>query len=187
MPTPAQIPIGVKDPSEGVLDFQSVFEAELDYVCGSLRRLGVHSRDLEDLAQDVFIAMHRHFSQYDPRRPLRPWIFGFVYLTASNYRRLSRHQAEVFEDRAEELIEPASPEDELVSVQLEKRFWAALDRLSDELRAVFVMHELDEMSGPDIAESLGIPLNTAYSRIRAARLQMEKRLSDSASSARRHP
>lgn len=171
MPTSTQTPLVVKD-----LDFQSVFEAELDYVCGSLRRLGVRSRDLEDLAQDVFLAMYRHFSQYDPKRPLRPWIFGFVYRTVSNYRRLSRHHGEVLEDRDGELVASASPEDELASARLERRFWAALDQLPDEQRAVFVMHELDEMSGPDIAESLEIPLNTAYSRIRSARLQMEKSL-----------
>ena len=46
---------------------------------------------------------------------------------------------------------------------------AALDQLPMEQRAVFVLHELDEQSAPEVAEALGTPLNTVYSRLRLAR------------------
>jgi RNA polymerase sigma-70 factor (ECF subfamily) len=46
---------------------------------------------------------------------------------------------------------------------------AGLKALSEEQQAVFVLHELDEVSAPDIADALGIPLNTVYSRLRLAR------------------
>jgi RNA polymerase sigma-70 factor (ECF subfamily) len=165
----------VTDPAARAFAFHAVFESELDYVCASLRRLGVRPSDLEDLAQDVFIAVYRHLDEYDRARPLRPWIFGFAYRTASNYRRLSRHRAEVLDARHEDAVASSgSPEDLLASQRLEVAFWESLDRLSAEQRAVFVMHELDERSGPEIAETLGIPLNTAYSRIRAARSEMAK-------------
>jgi RNA polymerase sigma-70 factor, ECF subfamily len=45
----------------------------------------------------------------------------------------------------------------------------ALSALDDDRRAVFVMHELDELPAPEIADALGIPVNTVYSRLRVAR------------------
>jgi len=58
-------------------DFQDVYRREISYVVHTLRRLGVHSAELEDVAHDVFLAVHRHFAERDAARPLRPWLFGF--------------------------------------------------------------------------------------------------------------
>ena len=83
--------------SDGV-SFEALFESELSYVCRTLRRLGVKEADLDDLAQEVFITVHRHLHEYDSSRPLKPWLFSFAFGTAANYRRLARHRAEKHED-----------------------------------------------------------------------------------------
>ncbi len=51
-----------------------------------------------------------------------------------------------------------------------------LDKLDPPKREVFVLTEVEEMTAPEIAAALGIPLNTVYSRLRAARLELEEAL-----------
>lgn len=161
IPTPAPAPVG--------LDFRTIFETEFDYVWRSLRRLGVRERDVDDVTHDTFIVVYRTLEQYDPSRPLRPWLFGIASRHAANYRRRAHHRGDVMEHPAE-VVDPARGADEaLASRQTLDLVQAALDALDDDRRAVFVLHELDGTSVPDIAAALSIPLNTAYSRLRLAR------------------
>lgn len=146
-----------------------MFEGELRYVWNSLRYLGVRQDDLADVAHDVFLQVIRHLDQYDEERALRPWLFAFAYHAASNHRRLSRHQREVSGEGLEH-TDDRSPVDEQVAAREELSLvQEALLDLPLERRAVLVMHEMDEVPIPGVAEALGIPLNTAYSRLRVAR------------------
>jgi RNA polymerase sigma-70 factor (ECF subfamily) len=149
--------------------FRRVFEREFDYVWTSLRRLGVATRDLEDVAQDVFVNVHRRISDYDASRPVRPWLFAFAVRGASDWRKLARHRVEVLGVGAEP-VSLAPRADDLVAhteeVQLVLR---ALETLEIERRAVFILFELDGYPMKEITDSLGIPLFTGYSRLRLAR------------------
>jgi RNA polymerase sigma-70 factor, ECF subfamily len=151
-------------------DFRALFQAECSYVYHSLRRLGVHERDLEDVAHEVFLAIHKRLDDYDPGRPLRPWIFAFAYRFASDYRKLARHR-----ERSGDEIDVAdttdSVDDRIDAERSRKLVVDALEALDLDKRAVFVMHEIDGIAIPAIAGSLGIPVNTAYSRLRLAREQ----------------
>ncbi len=149
-------------------DFRSVFDREFDYVWTSLRRLGVPPRDLEDLTHDVFVEVFRNLHRYDPTRPLRPWLFAFAFRFASDYRRLARHRVEVQEEHPAASVDP--PADEVVAArELRTLITTALESIDLVRRGVFILHELDAQPMVDIAETLGIPLNTAYSRLRVAR------------------
>jgi RNA polymerase sigma-70 factor (ECF subfamily) len=149
--------------------FHALFERELDYVWTSLRRLGVHSRDVEDVAQEVFMQLHQRLDQYDPSRPIRPWLFAFAFRCASDWRRLSRHRVEASGDPDKWAGESASADTILERAQDHALVMAALERVDLERRAVLILYELDELPMKDIAEALGIPLFTAYSRLRVAR------------------
>jgi RNA polymerase sigma-70 factor (ECF subfamily) len=76
-------------------DFRVIFEDHFDYVWNSLRHFGVRSVDLEDLAHEVFLRVHERLAEYDPSRPLRPWLFAFAFRVASAHKRLARHHAEI--------------------------------------------------------------------------------------------
>src|SRR5579862_3687219 len=91
----ARAPAMLRAADEPKAGFRAVFEREFDYVWASLRRLGVHDRDLEDVAQDVFVQVHKRLPNYDPSRPIRPWLFAFAVRCASDWRRLARHRVEV--------------------------------------------------------------------------------------------
>lgn len=156
-------------------DFRAVYEAEFDYVYHSLRRLGVADRDLEDLAHDVFVAFYRGLASFEPGRPVKPWLFGICFRVASDHRRRARHRFEVGGDvgpdgTSREFADAGPLPDEQMSRAQDRRLiLGALAALDLDRRAVFVMHELDGFSMPEIAAALSAPLNTCYSRLRLAR------------------
>ncbi len=168
----AELPDTLEPADDGV-EFRAIFERECSYVVASLRRLGVHERDLEDVAHELFVAVHRHLDSYDRGRPLRPWLFAFAVRFASDYRKLARNRHERMDDAALEGADDAAvgPEDRIDQARARALVIAALDALDLEKRAVMVMHEIDGVPIPEVAAALGIPLNTAYSRLRLARGQ----------------
>jgi RNA polymerase sigma-70 factor (ECF subfamily) len=157
--------------SEGVVevDFAALFEAHFDYVWNTLRRLGVRERDLDDVAHDVFIAVNRRLPEWEPRRPPRPWLFAFALRAASDYRKLARHRTQLVEDPGE-IVDPApAPDERAITRERMDLVTRALDSLSFDRRAIFVLHEIDGVPTREAASMLGIPVNTAYSRLRLAR------------------
>jgi RNA polymerase sigma-70 factor (ECF subfamily) len=163
-------------PAPVTLDFEGVYRAELSYVMHTLRRLGVAHTDLEDVAHDVFVAVHRHFDDYDAGRPLRPWLFAFAYRIARDHRKLARHRLEVHEPVDEPAGEMPLPDEALDDERLRRMLLAVLDALDFEKRSIIVMHDIDGMPVPEIAKLLEVPLNTAYSRLRLARAAFEREL-----------
>ena len=155
-------------------DFTTIFDRHFDYVWFTLRRFGVASRDLDDVAHDVFIQIYQHLDQYDPNRPLRPWLFGFAYRLASDYRRLARHRRETFDQPSESIDGAPSAAERVATRQTLDLVWTALQQIDLDRRAIFVLHDVEGYSVPEAARTLGIPLNTAYSRLRLAREQFAK-------------
>jgi RNA polymerase sigma-70 factor, ECF subfamily len=152
-----------------VPDLGQVFDEHFAYVWACLRRLDVRGADLEDQAHEVFLKVHRHLADYDPTRPIRPWLFAFVYRAASDYRRLARHRVEVL-GACPEVVDQERPADLRIQAAEERALLlAALDTVELERRAVVILHELDEVPVPAIALALGIPVGTAYSRLRLGR------------------
>ena len=150
-------------------EFQSVFDTEFSYVCRVLRRLGVLTPDLEDVAQEVFVSVHGKFASYDRSLPIKPWLFAFAYRAAANYQRLARHRREVSEEALGDSVAPGTPEQDLLDRQRQGRVLEALQGVPLERRGVLVMHDIDGIAAPEIASALSIPVNTVYSRVRVAR------------------
>ncbi|HMR76207.1 MAG TPA: RNA polymerase sigma factor [Polyangiaceae bacterium] len=149
--------------------FAEVYERHFDYVWRALRRLGVAESDLEDLAHDVFLAVHRRLDQLDPNRPARPWLFAFALRVASAHRRRARARHEVVGLDNQVASDDPTALERVIQGEALALAQAALDTLDLEKRAVFILHEIDGYSMPEVSLALEIPLNTAYSRLRLAR------------------
>jgi len=150
---------------------QQAFQRELDYIYRSLRRLGAAPSDLDDLAQDVFLALRRSWLEYDARRPLRPYLLGIAFrITASHHRRTRRQLAFGVVEGSDA---GPQPDDVLQTKQARALVLAALERIPLRRRAVLVMHDLDDVPVAVIASMLDIPLFTAYSRLRKARRELQ--------------
>jgi RNA polymerase sigma-70 factor (ECF subfamily) len=151
--------------------FDALFTAELAYVCGTLRRLGVQARDVEDVAHEVFVRIFRKIDTFDPSRPARPWLLAFTYRAASEYRRSARHRHEESVGSEGRLERAALATEPAGASSLDDRALVeeALAAVPIERRVVLVAFEVDELPMKEVAEGLGIPLATAYSRLRHAR------------------
>jgi RNA polymerase sigma-70 factor, ECF subfamily len=147
------------------------FQRELDYVCRTLRRLGTSPSEVEDLAQEVFLVLRRSWSEYDPERPLRPYLFGIAFRIASAHHR--KRSREVAFGVVEVGDPEPGPDDALQIKQARALVLAALERIPLPRRAVLVMHDLDDVPVGEVASVLSIPLFTAYSRLRKARKELE--------------
>jgi RNA polymerase sigma-70 factor, ECF subfamily len=146
-----------------------VFAEHCDYVWNALRRLGAPPADLEDLTHDTFVAVFKHWHAYDAERPLRPWLFGFALRVASDHRRLARHRLELGGEAPDVADQEPNAVERLVQKERETLAHAALQAVDLSRRGVFILHELDGATLPEIAAALAIPIGTASSRLRLAR------------------
>jgi RNA polymerase sigma-70 factor (ECF subfamily) len=153
--------------------FAQVFTENAPFVWRALRRLGVREADVEDVCQEVFLVVHRQLAGFEARSSIRTWLYGICLRSASSYRRRPhRAREEISAEPPEESI-PAPQDDDLERKRALARLDAALDALDDDKRAVFVFYELEQLSMAEIAEAVGCPVQTAYSRLHAARRLVE--------------
>jgi RNA polymerase sigma-70 factor (ECF subfamily) len=149
--------------------FESIYREQFRFVWRSLRRLGVPESDLADGTHDVFVVVHRKLAEFEARSKLTTWLYAICLRTASDRRRSSQATREVVVDR----IEAVSSEQDASAIVERRQALALLDELLAEMpieqRAVFTCFELDGMGGDEIADLLGIPLGTVWSRLRLAR------------------
>lgn len=156
-------------------DFAAIYDQHARFIWRSLRALGVAEQDVEDAVQDTFAAAARRLDEFEGRSSLRTWLFAIARRTALHYRR--RHgrkgggQAldQDYPDR-----EQPSPREETEKRQAAALLAQLLDTLDDDKRVVFVLVELEGMAIPEVASTLGIKLNTAYSRLHAARKRFNR-------------
>lgn len=152
-----------------VPDLADIYQAEFPYVWRTLRRLGLRGRDIEDGVQDVFVVVHRRLADFDPERPIRPWLFGIAYRIVIKGMRRVGTRAERLVGDVEAIGVDAPADEQIEERQRRALVLAALERLEPERRAVLVMHDMDGHGAPEIAQALEIPVNTVYSRLRLAR------------------
>ena len=150
------------------------FQKEVDYVYRTLRRLGVSPSEVEDLTQEVFLALRGSWAAFDPGRPLRPYLFGIAFRIASAHQR--KRSREVAFGIVEVGDAGPGPDDALQSKQARALVLAALERIPLPRRAVLVMHDIDDVAVSEVARVLGIPLFTVYSRLRKARRELQSAL-----------
>ena len=161
------------------LDFRTMYDEHVAFVWRNLRRLGVAPCDVEDRVQEVFVVAHRRMGSYEERgHGPRAWLFQIVLRVASEWRRHRRRHPEDADGGIAQELERTEPDQADVIAQREAlvRLDRALDTIDVEKRAVLVLHEIEEMTAPEIADSLSVPVNTVYSRLRVARQQLEAAL-----------
>jgi RNA polymerase sigma-70 factor (ECF subfamily) len=156
------------------------------YVRGILRRNGVSAGEAEDLVQEVLLVMWRRRADYDPSRPLRPWLGGIAVRVAAAFRKRKVREAKAPPPETSERAR--DPEEELATMRSHVLVATALAALPEKLRRVVVLYDLDGRSMREVAETLRIPLFTAYSRLRMGRQALGRtvrRLQDKATSITR--
>jgi RNA polymerase sigma-70 factor (ECF subfamily) len=141
-----------------------------------MRRLGVAESDLEDAMQEATTIVAERLDDILPGRE-KSFLFGTAFRVASEHRRRRTRRREIDDDALEHVATDAhGPEQISDAARARVLLDAFLDEMPIELRAVFVMAEIDERSQAEIAELLGIPTGTVASRLRRGRADFEARV-----------
>ena len=160
--------------------FAELYESCFTFVWRTARRLGTPEANLDDVVQEIFMVAYRRQEDFEGRSSVKTWLYGIVFNVVRAHRRElgAKHpHALVAEPPADPdlLADGADRPDERVAkseaARFIDRFLASLD---DDRRDVFVLAELEQLSAPEIAAALRVPLNTVYSRLRLARLEFSK-------------
>jgi RNA polymerase sigma-70 factor (ECF subfamily) len=134
--------------------------------------LGVAPGDIEDVCQEVFIVVHRRLDGFEHRSSVRTWLHGICVRVASDYRRKRRTKPEPVELVEHDGEVAATQVERLAEQEARELLDALLDRLDENKRAVFVLYEIEQVPMQEVAEAVGCPLQTAYSRLHAARREI---------------
>jgi RNA polymerase sigma-70 factor (ECF subfamily) len=161
--------------SRAVPDISKIYETHFRYVWRCLRSLGVRDACLDDALQDVFIVVQRRLPEFDGSAALRTWLYAIALRIARKYRVRQRKEGASLDEATAncELEAPGDAEGALHSNEKLRLARAALEALDDDKREVFVLARIEQMSAPEIASVVGVPVNTVYSRLRAARQNFE--------------
>jgi RNA polymerase sigma-70 factor, ECF subfamily len=162
------------DPPRPSLDVATVFRENLPFVFRALRRLGVAEADVDDVCQEVFVVVMRKLGEFEGRSLLRTWIYGICVRTASDYRKRAPRRREILTDEPPEGETRDGPLEQATLSQARDILDRILARLDDDKRAVFVLYEIEELPMNEVALALECPLQTAYSRLHAARKRVEE-------------
>ncbi|HYP76319.1 MAG TPA: sigma-70 family RNA polymerase sigma factor [Polyangiaceae bacterium] len=150
-----------------------IFEEHAPFLWRALIGLGVPARDAQDLCQEIMITVHRRLPQFDGVS-LRGWLYGICVRVASDYRRSARVRREVVTDAQPEEASTTDPADSLDRTRQVRRLLSGLSRLDEPKREAFVLFEIEELTLAEVSEAVGAPIQTVYSRIKAAREQMQR-------------
>ena len=151
---------------------RSVVQTGARFVPKTLRYLGVPDDDVLDAAQDVFVVALRRLDDFEGRSSLTTWLYGICIRVAHGYRRRSRSRREFLVKNLPEMTAPASQELAVEQSEWRRALCALLDDLDEAQRAAFVLYEIQRLSMKDVADALGCPLQTAYSRHHTARARV---------------
>ncbi len=148
---------------------REVFDDHAAFVWRTLRHLGVREQDLADVCQEVFVTVHRKLDGFEWRSSLRTWLYGICLRVASDHRRRAYVRREIPVSELPSRSVAATQDVDYERAQARQLLAQVLDELDTDKRAVFVLYEIEGMTMKEIAALLECPLQTAYSRLHAAR------------------
>ena len=160
--------------SERSIDVAALYLEYARLVRRVLRSHGVLHESLEDAVQDVFLVAYRRYDDFVPRASYKTWLFAIAVKVARDYRRRVSRKGGLATLHENELPSPRmDPFAAAVAAQSLRTLNRKLERLACERREVFILAELEQLTAREIAQLLSLNLNTVYSRLRAARRDLD--------------
>jgi len=166
------------------LSLREIFEQNVAFVWRTLRHFGVSEADVEDVCQEVFVVVHRKIAGFEGRSALRTWLYGICFRVAKDHRSRAYIRREVAVSEPPPPAVPATQDTDYARAEARLMLETILNLLDEDKRAVFVLYEIEGLAMREVAEVVGCPLQTAYSRLQAAR-KLVLEAAESASQVRR--
>jgi RNA polymerase sigma-70 factor (ECF subfamily) len=170
---PGAVPTSSERDAVDEVRLRRLLDDYFDFIWRSLRRFGLSDDRADDAAQQVFMIASRKLATIQPERE-RSFLFGTAMRVASDIRRSAAYRREIAcADAGAELEAGIGPDELLDRRRARELLDSVLAAMDLDLRTVFVLFELEEMTTSEIASILGIPHGTVASRLRRAREEFE--------------
>lgn len=169
------------EPSPGgpVASFDDVYARHASAVGRWAVRLGGPKLDADDIVQEVFVLVHEQLPRFRPEARLTTWLFRITRNVVRTHLRRERWSRRLGrgEEVPESLADPsASASEGAERLLLRRLLYRVLDQMSEKYRTILVLFEIEERSGEEISELLGVKLATVWVWLHRARLDFQKRL-----------
>ena len=151
------------------LSLREIFDHNVAFVWRTLRHFGISEADLEDVCQEVFVVVHRKIAGFEGRSALRTWLYGICFRVAKDHRSRAYMRREVPVSEPPPHAVPPTQDNDCARAEARLMLESILNLLDEDKRAVFVLYEIEGLAMREVAEVVGCPLQTAYSRLQAAR------------------
>ena len=165
-----------------VHSFQAIYDAYYAEVARWIRALGGPAADQDDLIQEVFVVVYRRLHDFDGRN-LAGWLYRIAAHQVRDYRRLVWIKYIFRRSVALSSEVPSSRPTPVMMLETRERqrnLERLLSKLSDPLRAAFVLFEIEGYTAEEISEMQSVPTNTVRARIHRARKKMTGLLASAA-------
>ena len=143
-----------------------------------LYRLVRQKQDAEDLTQAAFIKLYKSLKFIDPDKNFKSWLYKIATNTAYDWFRKKKRQAELLVPEAEEYLETNQAEEAYYEVETAFELEQALDQIKPVYKSVLLLYYKEELSYQEIADSLGLPINTVKTYIRRGKQILKIKLTN---------
>lgn len=162
--------------------FERVYAETFPAAWRMVRRMGVADTSVDDVVQEAFVAVYRNLFRFNGASTVKTWVLGVTMGVVRNYRRAWRRKragcalATVVEDP--DLIPAAAldPHQHLTRAEAGRLVQQVLNGMNEEKASLFILVEIEGLTAVEVAQGLGLNVQTIYSRLASARREFERGL-----------
>jgi RNA polymerase sigma-70 factor, ECF subfamily len=169
------------DPPAKPATFEDLYAQHADRVMSFLWLFGVAESHREDVAQEVWIDVHRSLLIYDPNRgSARAWIAGIARNSARDWKRTERRRPEFSTHTDKEPIATRTADADAAEEERCAALWSYFERAipNEDQREAFVLHVVHQMTIEEVAGVTGARPCTVKWRIAMARRRLKEELTE---------
>jgi RNA polymerase sigma-70 factor (ECF subfamily) len=156
--------------------FRDLIDQYKDLVFALIARTVADRSRAEDLAQDVFLRVHRGLPYFRGDARLSTWIYRIVANVCAQARVPTAPHVSLDDERTSVSVQPAAPDRHPGDLELSDRLEKAIARLPTNQRLLIAAHYLKGVRYEDLADAMRLPLGTVKTQLYRAKQQLRRLL-----------
>lgn len=158
--------------------FAELVDRYKDLVYGMVSRLSTDRSQVDDLAQDVFLKIHRGLPYFRGEARLSTWIYRIIANVCAQARSRPRREVSLDPDSSRPPIDPGAADAAFGDLELRDRLDKAIAQLPEHYRFLIAAHHLRGVQYDALAEALDMPLGTVKTHLHRAKRRLRELLEE---------